>query len=420
MTNQAVAARPPIGQYVMSPPVRTGPREQLSTTVVMRLASTLDPHMAHLVSAYHRTKGCACDDGGNSMGFRMRKSFSVVPGVRVNFSGKSVGVTVGGKLVRKTFNSRTGAHTSFSLPGTGISYTTASRSTTAKPRPVLQRRPQTVVHAPLPRSGAQVGAAVPVPSVSAPPPVRPGLLAPRGEKELYEALEAGRFGELEGIASRHPEMRHSCMVIDAFKRPETPQTHQVVRAMFEELWASAYDPVTDPFVHKYASGSQCTIGLAPGISVVLPLSRTGIGLVLAELRQEDGDLIEAAAVVEALEPSAVAAVSLAELYGLLERWSAVVDLTDNVTERDDLSVFLLIQRGAALRELHHFDAAREALKAALARRTQPVELRHHALLERGLTYEAEGKTAMARKDFEKILAEDGKFPGLAEALASLS
>jgi tetratricopeptide (TPR) repeat protein len=210
------------------------------------------------------------------------------------------------------------------------------------------------------------------------------------------------------------------MVIDAFKRPDTPPTHHAVRAMFEELWGSGYDPVTDPFVHKYAPASYCSIGLAPGISATLPLSRTSIGLVLAEYRQEEGDLAEAAAVVEALEPSAVAAVSLAELYGLLERWTAVVDLTDNVTERDDLSIFLLIQRGAALRELHHFEAAREALKAALARRSQPVELRHHALLERGLTYAAEGKRALAKKDFEKILAENGKFPGLAEALASLS
>ncbi len=333
------------------------------------------------------------------MGFRMRKSFSVVPGVRVNLSGKSVGVTVGGKFARTTVNSRTGTHRSFSLPGTGISYTTSAVGSTRKPRPARQSRPQPP----------------PAPAI-----VRPGLLAPRGEKELFEALEKGRYGEFEGIAARHPDLRHTCMVIDAFKRPDTPPTHHGVRAMFEELWGAGYDPVADLFLHKYAPASHCTIDLAPGISVTLPLSRTSLGLVLAELRQEDGDLAEAAAVVETLEPSAVAAVSLAELYGLLERWQGVVDLTDNITERDDLSIFLLIQRGAALRELHHYDAAREALKAALARRSEPVELRHHALLERGLTYAAEGKRAVAKKDFEKILAEDGKFPGLSEALASLS
>jgi len=336
------------------------------------------------------------------MGFRMRRSFSVVPGVRLNLSGRSVGVTVGGKYGRTTVNSRTGTHTSYSLPGTGLSYTTA-RHTAAKPA-VGPRPPQ-----PRPLQAA-------APAL----PVGPGLLAPRGEKELFAALGNGRYADLEGIASHHPELRHTCMVIDAFKRRDDPATHRGIRRMLEELWASGYEPGTDPFLQKFASASRCAIALAPGISVSLPLSRTSIALALAEHRQEDGDLVEAASVVEALEPSALAAVSLAELYGLLERWQEVVNLTDNVTERDDLSIFLLIQRGAALRELHYFDAAREAFKAALARRSEPVELRHHALLERGLTYAAEGKRALAKKDFEKILAEDGKFPGLAHALASLS
>ena len=342
------------------------------------------------------------------MGFRMRKSFSVIPGVRVNLSGRSVGVTVGGKFARTTVNSRTGTHSSFSLPGTGLSYTTAAHHHVGKPAALA------------PRVRVAQPAAPPPQAVAPPPPVRPGLLAPRGEKELYEALETGRYGDLEGIAARHPELLYTCMVVDAFKRRDSPETHRAVRAMWEELWGSGYDPANDVFLKKYASTSHCTINLAPGIAVTLPLTRTSMGLALAEYRQEDGDLVEAAAVVEALEPSALAAVSLAELYGLLERWQEVVNLTDNVTERDDLSIFLLIQRGAALREQHHYDAAREVFKTALARRSGPVELRHHALLERGLTYEAEGKRSLARKDFERILAEDGQFPGLAEALTSLS
>ena len=345
------------------------------------------------------------------MGFRMRRSFSIVPGVRVNLSGRSVGLTVGGKCARTTLNSRTGTHTSVSLPGTGLSYTTAHRRV-AKPAAGPPRSRQ--VAAPPPTVAPRQ------PVAPSPQPVRPGLLAPRGEKELFQALESGRYGDLEGIASRHPELRRTCMVVDAFKRRDSPETHRAIRAMWEELWASGYEPEADAFLQKYASASHCTVNLAPGISATLPLSRTSMGLVLAEYRQEDGDLVEAAAVVESLQPSAVAAVSLAELYGLLERWQEVVDLTDNVTDRDDLSIFLLVQRGAALRELRHFDAAREVFKAALARRSGPAELRHHALLERGLTYVAEGKRAMARKDFEKILAEDGQFPGLSEALSALS
>jgi hypothetical protein len=41
-------------------------------------------------------------------------------------------------------------------------------------------------------------------------------------------------------------------------------------------------------------------------------------------------------------------------------------------------------------------------------------------MERGRTYEAEGKRAMARKDLERIMAEDSTYEGLAEALANLN
>lgn len=41
------------------------------------------------------------------------------------------------------------------------------------------------------------------------------------------------------------------------------------------------------------------------------------------------------------------------------------------------------------------------------------------MLERARTYEAEGKRGMARKDLERIMAEDSTYEGLADALASL-
>lgn len=86
---------------------------------------------------------------------------------------------------------------------------------------------------------------------------------------------------------------------------------------------------------------------------------------------------------------------------------------------DEFTSYLLIQRGAALRMLGFFDAARESFKAVLARRSLASELRHQALVERALTYQAEGKKAMARKDLERILAEEANYPGLHSLLDSL-
>lgn len=61
------------------------------------------------------------------MGFKVRKSLKIAPGVRINVGSKSMGVSIGGKGLRYSVNTRTGARTTVGIPGTGISYSTASR-----------------------------------------------------------------------------------------------------------------------------------------------------------------------------------------------------------------------------------------------------------------------------------------------------
>ena len=57
------------------------------------------------------------------MGFRFRKSIKLAPGVKLNLGGKSMGLSVGGKYGGVSYNSRTGARSRISAPGTGLSYT---------------------------------------------------------------------------------------------------------------------------------------------------------------------------------------------------------------------------------------------------------------------------------------------------------
>lgn len=57
------------------------------------------------------------------MGFRFRKSFKIAPGVRVNVSKKSVGISAGVKGARVSVNSSGRTTKTVSLPGTGLSYT---------------------------------------------------------------------------------------------------------------------------------------------------------------------------------------------------------------------------------------------------------------------------------------------------------
>ena len=56
------------------------------------------------------------------MGFRMRKSIKIAPGIRVNISNKSIGVSAGVKGLRYSVNSSGRKTVTASIPGTGISY----------------------------------------------------------------------------------------------------------------------------------------------------------------------------------------------------------------------------------------------------------------------------------------------------------
>jgi tetratricopeptide (TPR) repeat protein len=175
-----------------------------------------------------------------------------------------------------------------------------------------------------------------------------------------------------------------------------------------------------PFAAKYLTSMFVKVGVAQGVQADLPFSRDAVGLALVELLQGAGNIRAAIQVAENLDPSQIAAVSLAELYVESLRYDDVVDLTTGIQNNDDASALLMTFRGLALRELGHHTAAREALKEALKSKARDGGIRHLALLERSRSYQAEGKNAQARKDLERILAEDSNFPGIRESLGSSS
>jgi tetratricopeptide (TPR) repeat protein len=123
-------------------------------------------------------------------------------------------------------------------------------------------------------------------------------------------------------------------------------------------------------------------------------------------------------VVEQLEPRAYSAVSFAS-YAQTERWDDVIELTDGIQNEDDASALLCVFRGQALRQQGFHDAAHEALKEALRSRSRAAPIRHLALAERAQNHLAQGKKGMARKDLERILAEDSSYQGVRDQLAEL-
>lgn len=56
------------------------------------------------------------------MGFRFRRSIRIAPGVRLNLNKRSMGVSVGGKGLRYSVNSKGRRTSTIGIPGTGLSY----------------------------------------------------------------------------------------------------------------------------------------------------------------------------------------------------------------------------------------------------------------------------------------------------------
>lgn len=340
------------------------------------------------------------------MGFRVRKSIRVMPGVRLTVSRHSVGLSAGVRGARVSVNSSGRVTRTVGLPGTGISHTTTSSVRSASPRggtrTAVRAQP---APAPAPRQK----------------PVKPALMAPAWEKQLFKQVSgAPTSAAIHAIGQQYPVAVATAAMVELLFVALPGGDDARARTLLGWLFDTGYEPADDLFLRKYAANATVRIPVATGVTVTAVWDRHALGLLAAEFEQAGGDPARAAAIVEQLDPTTVAAVSLAELYAEMGRWAEVVDLTNGLANVDEAAMFLLIQRGTALREQGFFEAARESLKEALRVRSRPAELRTLAWVARGHTYAAEGKKAMARKDYERVLAEDASYPGLPDMLAGVS
>lgn len=332
------------------------------------------------------------------MGFRINKSFTIAPGVRLNVSNRGLGYSLDGKGVRVSRPAGSRSSSTLSIPGTGVSYTTG----TGGGRPAR------------PRSGTP-----PVPGAQAPPAGGPGMFAPAPEKELHRALFQDRdHSRLREIAGRHPEWAPLCAAFDgllSYQRGDFAHAEAALRMALDTGGEFAHHP----FVRAYATAPVTTLRIANGVDADLPPSREAVGLTLAELYQATGRPEQAIAVVEGLDPTFSAAVSLAELYSDAGRHDEVVDLTNNLANETDSHAFLLVMRARAVREKGMFGAAEETLKEALRRRDVDREIRNLAELERARIDLAQGRPDRARTSLDRIYAENASLPGLDELLREL-
>lgn len=332
------------------------------------------------------------------MGFRMRKSIKVAPGVRLNVSKSGVGASVGGRGGRYSVHS-SGRQTVSAGSGIvpGVYYQKSVGGGRSR------------------GGGSRSGAAAQ--HVAPPTPRKPGLFAPKGEKQLYKAIKAQDVQAIKQVGVEHPDFRLPSYSLAGLMML-TSEPAEASR-LLSEAFATGRDPAEDKFISTYTY-THVELSIAQGVTAELPVNRDAIGLALAELKQDEGDFDGAIDLVEQLEPTTYSAVSLAELYGQIGRWDDVIELTEGIKNEDDAAALLCVFRGQAFRQQGFHDAAHEALKEALRSRSRAAPIRHLALAERAQNYLAQGKKGLARKDLERILAEDSGYAGVREQLAELN
>lgn len=324
------------------------------------------------------------------MGFRVRKSFKVMPGMRMTVTPRGVSASFGVTGARISAHSSGRVTRTVGIPGSGIS-------------DVKQIRPARMQNSAPPR---------------APRATKPGLLAPKWEKDLFAAVNANSRDDLGKVGRAHSEAQYVAGALEGLLAVRDGDTQRAA-VILQWAWDFGGRIEESPFVQKYLTQSSVGVPVAQGVTATLPICRDAIGLILVEVHQELGDIAKAIEVAESLDPSAVAAVSLAELYVEALRYDDVIDLTNGVENTDDASALLLTYRGLAFNGLGHPTAAREALTPALKSKKRDPAILHLALLERSHAYLGEGKKAMARKDLERILAEDSNFPNIRESIAQV-
>ena len=330
------------------------------------------------------------------MGFRFWQRVRLAPGVTVNLSKSMASLSVGPRGAAYTISPR-GNRATVGLPGTGLFYTVHDRN----------------------RSGR--GGSAPTPSVPKRDRLKLGffqrLMISGEEKYFVDGIRALNDGDPDGALTALEEARE---LPDAawmagmirLRREDFDRA----RAHFEHALARLDD--LGALFGKYEIAAQANLPITSDIFAhVFPRER-GTRLALLEIAQIKGHNADAMVHIELLmqldATDPVVLLSFAELAldspedrALMDR---VVRATMDVENETPVDTAILLYRGRALAALGMPDAAIDVFTLANRRRKdRPEELLHQIRYDRAVLYEQVGRKAQARREFERLYAENPEF-----------
>ena len=346
------------------------------------------------------------------MSLRFRRSMKLLPGVRLNFSKETVGLSFGVPGARYTMNSKGRRTFSTGIPGTGLYNVETLSSGT--------------------RSGGGRSSAEQTWEETDPwkGPPAPGLFAGKAERALNAFLldiynsehpddAASVIEKAAALRAEHEKLRYPLELI-SFLHGITDDKWETQAAQWGAgLWQYRELVFNDKYVRKYFSGIKPSVTISPGITTQLHYNEQTLGFIWAEVLQGQKKFEEAVAVLTAIAPDQMVAISLADIEISAGDFDGAIETTEDIEVFDDATAMLMVLRGVAFREKGMHEAAVECFKRALKGKEMPEALVHRALFERGVTYGLMGKKAMGVKDLEKILVDEPNYPEVEKKLAEL-
>ncbi len=341
-----------------------------------------------------------------------------MPGVRLNFSKSTVGLSFGVPGARYTINSKGRRTVSAGIPGTGL-YATETLSSGRKSKRAAAE-PQKTREEMAAELNESMGSKIPT----------PGLFAGKAERALSAFLldvyhrdhtdsAEEVLGKAKALRAEHDSLRYSLELITFLHAITDAQYRAEAKGWADGLWKNRSVIFADKLVVKYLSAIYPQTRITHGIWTFLPYNEQLFGFIYAELLQDDARYEDALGVLSELDPDQMVAISIADIEISMKDFDGAIETTEDIENEDDATAMLLILRGVAFRGKGLNEAALECFKRALAKKDRSQELIHRARFERADTYIALGKESMAVKDLEKILVDEPSYPGVEERLDQL-
>lgn len=331
------------------------------------------------------------------MAWRVQRRKQLGGNTRLFFNKGGIGISTGVGPFRRSYSTSGNRGTSLRIPGTGAYWYKRDR---IKPSSSKKAR--------------QGGTPEQTP---AQPALRaPGRLAARADRALYDALHRRDVDALEAVAQRYGDshgtlaaaLTANLLATDNPARAHTLLTHVITNRA---------DPQQHPYTARYGL-PPLALPTDANLRLLRRCDLIGLILLLTMVTDEvDGDTLTVTRTLAGADRQALV------MHGLhLRRRGQAAELlqvTEGVTNDDDLGAYLCVLRAWALAEQERYADGRAALREALrsTQRTESVQL--YALLTRGQLNLADNKIAQARKDLGRVAESSPRFPGLAEAQAAL-